>query len=242
MESEHMQQLPCTLDSNLLANLLPCMADDSILASSRRYLPFDPFANPDGFPLCCISKQTVVYSCGGIARRGAAMAHNHPAGEIELCRQLATQSAELMKGFVVGMGSEGTPFRGGSPYFLPFFRTANIGDPLPGAFTDAFIRSSFGDTIFPKCQIHVESLAEDTEWWKILTECYVGLPDDEVASRLTRWRCMIDWFTGQQFFRITSYIRIREKSGEGGSVFPRLVLGMTNAGSIAGLINNAVHT
>src|SRR5262245_9610564 len=85
------------------------MANDYTLESARPYTPFDPFADLDGFPLCCISKRTLVYTCGVIARNGDEVVHSHSAHEIELCKHLAAEAAKVVEGLEVGMGSEGTP-------------------------------------------------------------------------------------------------------------------------------------
>jgi hypothetical protein len=176
-----------------------------------------------------------------IARQGEETLHDHPAGELELCRGLAEQAAKVMEGVVVGMGSEGTPF-GGTDYFLPFFVTANKGVRNPTALMEARVREIFGGVIYPECPLLVEDLANYGEWWEsVRHDCSDYVPGSR-AMKLGRWRDMIDWFNSQPAFRRTAFVTIEDRTGHSGATFPRLAVGVTTAGSLAGIFGCVVHT
>jgi hypothetical protein len=241
-KEERMLHEDCRIDNNLLAPLLPCMGVDaeSFLRSLHPDLPVE-YCDSDGFPLCSISKRTVVYSCGAIARQGDVVVHTHPLGEVELCRKLASEATYIMEGVEVGMGSEGTPHRG-SAYYLPFFRAAKIVDSIPVTITEELIWEVFGGTLCRKCSVHIESLEENTEWWSILNRGLVGLESDYRLNIVNKWKTMIQWLPSQPTVRKTVYVRIRDYHGECGAVFPQLALALTESGSVAGILGNAVYT
>lgn len=231
----------CKLDEEKRRILWPCMAHDWMLESARDYVEFDPFLDPDGFPFSCLSKQTVVYSCGRIARRDDLVAHNHPAGEQALCRRLATQANNAMSGLEVGMGSEGTPIDGVDT-FSPFYITANRDDTRPDTLNEDVVRQAFGDVIAPGCRIWVEPLVEEGEWWESVLHWYSDSEEDYVAPRLAQWRRMIAWFHRQKDFRESAFLMIGNSPEDGGACFPRLAVGVTKAGSLAGIAGAVVHT
>jgi hypothetical protein len=176
-----------------------------------------------------------------IAHRSDPVSHAHPPGEIEMCLRLSTEVATIMEGICADWGSEGPPVRG-TEYFLPFFRTANERDPTTRTITREFIRTIFGGTLNPRCDIIVEPLTRESNWWESLTRAYASFSADYRDATLARWSAMIDWFSRQSIFRDTSFVRIRERSGHAGSVFPQFALGLTQMGSLTGLIGNGVHT
>ncbi len=245
-----MPAITCARDESRLSLLRPCMANDYTLEVARPYTPFDPFADPDGFPLCCISKRTVVYSCGVIARNDDNVVHNHPAQEIQLCKRLAAKAAAAVEGLEVGMGSEGTPVIfdesgktvWGTDGFSPFFVAAKTGDKVQKRLSDALIRRKFGDVIFPDCIVRVEALREKGAWWENVLQWYSGSEEDERISELAQWRKTIEWFAAQKAFVDTAFVMIGDGPEHGGAHFPRLAIGLTKAGSLAGIIGVVVHT
>jgi hypothetical protein len=211
------------------------MADDALIESVRPYVPFDPAADPDGFPLRCLSKHTVVYTCGTIARGGGPTKHEHPPGEVARCRHLAGAAAKVMQIAEAGMGSEGTA------YWSPFFVTARIGRGVPKRLTEAAIRAVFGGCISPDATIWIESLAERGRWWShVLHDCSDNEPEDR-ERYLVPWRGMIRWFRSRPAFTASRFVMIGG-GDDGVAVYPRLAVGVTEAGSLAGIITHVVHT
>src|SRR5262245_55362158 len=77
------------------------------------------------WPNNMLSRHTVVYRSGVIARRGQPVRHNVDPGELELCERLAGEAGARMRGVAVGMGSEGYD------EFQEFSAAANVDDPIP---------------------------------------------------------------------------------------------------------------
>ena len=199
------------------------------------------------WPNNIISRHTVVYGSGHIAREGDSVQLTVDPDELDLCRRLSAEIAELMAGVEVGMGSEG------SDEFQGFFIAGSVLESAPLAIDEELIRSRFNGTIFPPATISVEPFTEVTEWWAEVDDYYSdpGDPED-----LVPWRSMIQWFRERPEFLSTAFVRIgdsqafweltEEELPPGteipGSVFPRLAVGLTPGGSLIGLFGCCVHT
>ena len=198
------------------------------------------------WPNNIVSRKAVLYASGVIARKGTKVRHAVESGELALCKKLAAEAARLMAGVEVGMGSES------SDAFRGFFIAANVDDPVPKAITEELIRDRFGGTIFPLATITVEPLKEAGKWWSEVK--FDG--SESGAAYFRPWRKMIQWFGKRPEFKRSAFIRIgdrqalwtipREKYPPGteltGCVLPRMAVGLTAAGSLAGLFGYCVQT
>src|SRR5438046_479855 len=99
-----------------------------------------------------LSRRTVVYGSGAIARRGDPVRHHVDPDELALCRRLAAEASGLLDGIDTGLGSES------ALHFRGFFMAANADEPVPPRIDPALIRARFGGTIFPLATITVEPL------------------------------------------------------------------------------------
>lgn len=195
-----------------------------------------------------ISSKTVVYQSGVIARRNSPVRHFVDSTELMLCQNLAEEAEEMMSGIEVGMGSNaGTPFR-------KFCIVANVDEPVPSKINEQLILSKFGETIFPPATITIEPLIESGAWWAEVT--YDG--SESGSEYFKPWKTMMTWFKSRPEFLDTAFIRIGDSDAlfrlrleknnlpEGteipGCVLPRLALGLTHNGSLAGLFGYTVQT
>jgi hypothetical protein len=185
-----------------------------------------------------LSTKTVAFSCGVIARDGDAVTHDHDPEELALCKRLAREAAALMAGTFLCMGDES------DHEFAPFFVTANAGAKVPRKLTDKHVRAAFGGTLWPECQITIEPLKARGKWWKSAT-AQATVDGNEKA--LGAWRRMVDWFAGQKELHGASFVKIEEPIRKGwhpalSCIFPRMVLAITEKGSLVGLYGCVVHT
>jgi hypothetical protein len=236
-----MSHLNCLVDSALFERIRPCMIDDVKLELIKHQFPDDQSDNPDGFPYCSVSRQAIVYSCGIIARRGDSTVHSHPSNELSICKDFSTGATSTMNKVVADWGSEGTP-DDGTDCFLPFFRLANRGDPTFETIDEEVIRMAFGGTLSTMLDFHIEPLAMNTEWWESLSASLHGLKHDYRQNVLPRWSSLIDYFFNQSWLRNPVLIRVRQGYGGCSSVFPIFALGMSDSGSLAGIVGHGVHT
>jgi hypothetical protein len=203
--------------------------------------------DPDAeWPNNILSRRTVVYGSGAIARRGDPVRHAVDPDELALCRRLAAEAAAVMAGVEVGMGSES------GDTFHEFFIAGNAVEPAPGRIDEQLVRSRFGGTIFPLATITVEPLAEAGVWWSEVESD--GAESEEVYFK--PWRAMIRWFRERPEFVDCAFVRIgdsralwaipREEWPEGtectGSSLPRMAVGLTRGGSLVGLFGHSVQT
>ena len=222
----------CSIDLERTSILLECMG----MRNGRDSCTIDR-----EFTWNVISKKAVAYSCGMIAREGEQLIHNHYSSEIELCKKLSKEASDIMTGKVM-IDDEG------DHAFSPFFIAANKDSPIPEAITEELVRSAFNDTIYPAVEILVEPLTEDTEWWDTVRECAYGLYEEE-ADYISCWRSVISWFNGQPKLQSSAFVTIGQEAigdaysgGGSGCVFPRLVVGLSERGSLIGIFTCVTHT
>ncbi len=223
-----------TVDPDRLAVIRTCME------------AYDVGSPDDDWPNNIISRHTVVYYDGTITLAGNPAIHVVDDVELALCRSLSAEAAVLMAGVSVGMGSEA------DEAFQDFFVTAPVGSHCAVTIDEALIRRCFGGVLFPPATITVEPFSEDTIWWGEVAED--GADSD--PSYFEPWRAMVAWFRQQSAFRATAFVRVGDAQELGqlpeesyprgtvipGCVLPRLALGLTPKGSLAGLFGHVVQT
>lgn len=236
-----MSRVNCVTDESRLVPIRPCSIDDAQLSKLRNYLTFDPLEDVDGFPFCCISKRAVAYSCGALTHREHPLKHIHSTDELEMCHLLSTEVASLMGGIQADWGSEGTP-TGGTDTFLPFFHAAIESNISEQTISITRIRNYFGGTLNPHCEITIESLSHSSEWWQRLLRSYRNCDSEHQSFIVGRWNAMLDWFARPSLFKDRAFVRVVDHSGQSGTVFPLFAVGLTNSGSLVGIVGCGVRT
>jgi len=184
-----------------------------------------------------LSQKTVRGPSGKLGLAGEVEAAPDPK-ELKLCVRLAASAGRIMGDLEIGMGSSG------GEQFDRFFVAKHVGFQCRSLEPWA-IRPAFGGALYPGAKIKVLPLAENTSWWKQLVK-YLRLnedPDDEpgnsdtMRDALGRWRKLMAWFKAEKAFVESGFVFVDKKKQEfrGGCVLPRLLVGRTRGGSIAGL-------
>jgi hypothetical protein len=224
----------CQITPERLQSLTECLET----YGSEEYQP----AEID-WPHNVLSTRTVVYDCGAYCRSGDTILHHHDPAEFQRCQDLAAAAAEIMQGIYIGMGDEN------DHELDPFYIVANQNSPIPTSITEQEIRSTFGGTIYPQAKITICPLEPGSgQWWEYITEPetepeYIALR----AAELEAWQKLIDWYNQQSDLAHAVFVEIdlfpfEDHHQNSGCVFPRLVLGLTKAGSLVGLSSCVVHT
>ncbi len=188
------------------------------------------------WPHNVLSTQTVVYDCGAYCRSGETIPHHHDPVEFKLCQDLAAEAAEIMQGIYIGMGDEN------DHELAPFYVVANQDQSVPTSITAQTIRSAFGGTIYPQARIEIYPLQTGSgQWWEYLSD-----PEYTEPATQATWQKLIDWYQSQADLTNPIFVEINLDTADGhdntGCVLPRLVLGLTKAGSLVGLSSCVVHT
>ena len=206
---------------------------------------------PDAeWPNNILSRRTVVYESGLIAREGDDVIHNVDPAELDRCKTLAKDACETIGEIFVGMGSEA-----GDKY-SPFFICNNVDGDRPTSITEEVIRQRFKGTIFPPATITAEPLEDSGVWWNEVTDWIADSDEDEKNAYLGAWRLLIDWFKTQPDLSHATFVRIGDREAlwdaesgdmpEGteitGCVLPRMAVALTDAGSIVGIFGYTVQT
>lgn len=205
------------------------------------------------FPHNILSTRTVFYSCGMIAKTEDRMMHNHPPGEQRLCQRLAIEATKVMDNVGVGFGNES------SNAFEAFYITTVAGSEVPKSLTSAAVRRFFRDTIYPHAEVIVEPVGEQGTIWRDIL-AYPGeyplrgrdgswSPEKEAIEKrelIKRWRTLIEWFQNKKELHGSAFVKIGDDRlpsiDNFACVFPRMVLGITDAGSIVGISGITVNT
>jgi predicted DNA-binding WGR domain protein len=185
-----------------------------------------------------LSSKTVRGPSGKLGLAGEVDAAPDPA-ELKLCVRLAAAAGRIMGDLALGMGSSG------EEQCDRFFVAKHVGfqcrslDPWG-------IRPAFGGALYPAAKIKVFPLAENTSWWKTLVKDLRQRehPDEDpynsntMRDALGRWRKLFAWFKAEKAFVESGFVFVDKSKTDylrGGVVFPRLLVGRTRGGSIAGL-------
>lgn len=218
------------------------------------------------WPANLLSLKTVVYGGGQVAREGEPVIHDVAPAELELCRRLAGEAVALLAGKVDGgLGTEGDlPFD-------PFWIAANRGEAA-AKIDEALIRARFGGVIYPAARIDIQPLAEGAEWWSDVLMCaeetadvQAMRSDDEdedpapyFEAFVSVWRNMVNWFRERPEFVDAAFVAIGDYDHQldlerehdplpHGAVgpptnYPRLFVGLTRGGGLAGVVTYVVQT
>ena len=222
------------------------------------------------WPWNCLSRRTVAYSCGALRRSGEPAIHNHDEAEFILCQRLADEAAELMADVLVGMGSEADHHF--TPFFIVASDGADNpqtldADTLRAAFGGTIYpqaeviveplqaRGQWWRTVVAVCSGEEEDADEYEDGYEdedaredadIDTEVEEEDEENESSGKcLAPWRSLMEWFHNQTPLRESAFVSIGDSlldDENGASVFPRLAVGLTSAGSIVGIVGVVVYT
>ncbi|MDR0235848.1 hypothetical protein [Acinetobacter sp.] len=221
------------LDHQKLAVLSECMQN------------YDVGSVEDEWPNNILSSFTQVYNDGTITKHPRTLSHRVDIQELALCQKLSAEISQIMNNVEVGMGSNA------GDYFQAFYIAYPNGLSSKTISTE-LIQLAFANTIFPLATITVEPLTTNTIWWNEVEQDGEESPE----SYFEPWQNMRAWFNQQQDFIDSAFIRIGDATlleqiddkdyPKGtiitGCVLPRLVLGLTANGSLAGLFGYVVQS
>jgi len=224
------------------------------------------------WPNNILSRRTVVYGSGAIGRRGESVSHKVDPDELALCKALAKAARKLMKNVDAGLESEAQlDFRDfyiaanvGDP--VPRRITeALIRQKFGGTiFPPATVtveplaeKAAWWAGVARSAQNIAEEEDEDTDLFGDEGEPAEG--GGHSREFLDTWRALVRWFRECPEFKDSAFVKIgdydalrkllRDKTAklpEGtvtfASALPRLFVGLTQDGSLAGLFTYVVLT
>jgi hypothetical protein len=203
---------------------------------------YDVFEKGDEWSNNILSQRTVRGPSGKLGLPGEVDGVAD-ASELALCTRLAAAAAAVAPDMEVGMGSAS------SDTFEAFFVAKHDGWRCD-ALTVAALRPIFGGALFPEAKLSVYRLEERGRWWKRVLADFTEADEDEpVENRqetlngLKRWRKVLSWFHAQKSFAEVAFVSVDKPDPfglRGGCVLPRLILGRTHDGSVAGLFGIVV--
>lgn len=229
------------------------MIDDKPDAGRRRMFRecmknFDVGNRDYDWPNNMISTKASFFESGAIVRKGDTVVRRVDSNELALCKRLAKRACRVPHlHFDIGSASCNPIWE--------FYVVAKIGERVPRRITSKLIRSRFGGTLFPAATITVEALKEKGVWWSEVVDS-IGETGKVLEQLLQPYRQMIRWFGQEPEFVATAFVRIGDwlelidlpesDYPEGTelvpSVLPRLALGLTKTGSLAGVFGYTVRS
>lgn len=202
----------------LIAALQPSFEDGRGGEEDSDYDPDD--SRRIGWPHNIISLDTVATPTGIVRLNASSLKHDPPAGELAHCRRLAGELVKALGRLEPHGGDHPTPF-------LPFYLVRGKRDPLPDHLTSEVVRAAFRGTIYPETPIQVHPINPDFP---------VQYGDE--------WTAFARWAARQAELAEVSYVDVGYGSAQEpnyAAVFPRLVLGLTKAGSLVGACGSIVQ-
>jgi|GEM_PF-4953830 len=203
----------------------------------------------DDWRHACIHPETIAYACGALSRPGILPKHDHDPAELAIARGIAEEAARLA-------GTLEHHSEGSSP-LTPLFVTANRRGAVPNELTPQAIRRFFGDTIFPQAEIVVRPVQR---WFdEIATQSrqailqYPAELREQMREHLEQsshkwqqnWRPLVDYLQSHRQLHSPAYVQVgqdRMSETNFACVFPRLWVGITDRGSLAGLFAHEVNS
>lgn len=187
-----------------------------------------------------ISTEAQFWSCGMISRKAASPKHEHDPEELARCRLLAYEAASIL-------GDVWPWFRSGSdPNTQPFFVAAQLDAVVPKKVNEKLIRATLGGTLHPSACVEIEPFAEGTKWWQEIEEDVkqdCGETEFDNTKGVRKWRELIRWFhanslSSPSFVRTTDSVEVSHTLG---CVYPCLILGVSDKGSLIGVATHVVE-
>ena len=201
----------------LIAALQPCFDDGAGGAENSDYDPDDP--RRIGWPHNLVSLDTVASPTGTLYLHGQPPTHRPPPGELDRCRALAHAIVRALGPLRPHGGDHPTPF-------LPFYLVADAHDPVPTRLSAEWIHAAFNGTLYPDTPITIVPI------------------DAAFVAEHPEWAEFAAWAATQQELTMLSYVAIGYDTGQEpnyAAIFPRLVLGVTAAGSLVGACGTVVQ-
>jgi hypothetical protein len=195
------------------------------------------------WPFNVLSRHAIPYDCGLIGLPDEPLQHRHRQDELDLCRRLSAEAAELMRGMdLVRTVATVSPL-------LPFFMASNEEAAVVAGVSAAEVRRAFGGAIYPPTEIRIEPLREGEAWWQDILNFYdCAEGESERTQALQRWRALIAWFDDRSELTQPSFVSVGEEclpEWQGqvnpGCTFPRLLVGRSAAGSLIGVCGTVVQ-
>jgi hypothetical protein len=232
------------------ADLVRCHPDPARLGPFRdlvvpnQYLS-DPYFGQSGIPdtgygMGNVWTRAVAYSCGHLTRDDAPLDHLHDPAELAICERTANEVVSRLSRFVV---AEGGPIG-------PFVAAAVAGEPVSEAIDEAAVRRAFGGTLAPGLHFKIDRMARHDGHWNALSCVWIE-PDsmppevvemEDVLDHLTAaWDEFADWFVAVPGLREHTVIGCGSSDADPGVLKPQLLLALTPAGSLVGVISYVAH-
>lgn len=185
------------------------------------------------WPFNVLSQKAVRYGSGRLAREGDDPQHDYAPAELEWCAAVAAEAAARFARLPV----RSVYLKSLEPFTLP----ANRGGKAPADLTPEFVRTAFRGTLHPWAAIEIQPAREYGVHSLDGGEVAIyGHSTGDVKKHHALWRETADWFekhphlTGRAW-----YVQI-QGCGLHDCQAIRLVVGMTKAGSLAGVATVAI--
>lgn len=187
------------------------------------------------WPNDVLSIRTTILEGGVIGREDdASLVSRYRQDELRRCEELAHAALAIVRDVNVGLASEA------DHAFHAFVSVAPPEGRLVTAIDEPFVRDLFGGTIAPFDHVNLEPLTNEGRFFGRVRE-------EDVET----WRALVAWFASEPSLTHASFLEIGDGHAKSplpagvashGSVLPRLIVGVTDRGSIVGLIGLVVGT
>ncbi|MCX7665794.1 MAG: hypothetical protein N2112_09620 [Gemmataceae bacterium] len=232
-----------------------CVKNKKHLTSFHDLMEFNryPFARErtktdEDWGMGNISQRAVAYSCGHLTLGKQPLNHLHDPDEFALCKQRTDELVQRLQSFTIGEGAR----------LQPFFAVAVLGEPIATEVNEELVRRIFGGTLYPDLLFSLTRLVphppqpkkrrtQPQGRWPNPLGLYMNLDDlpdpnaDIGTQQIAVWDEFADWFTSLPELTAHTCVGMGYSDADPGPLKPRLLLALTPAGSVVGVIGYEVQ-
>lgn len=232
----------CSCAPRALATGTPAWSD---AADSHGYSQSEVAGALPGFPANMVHEHSVVAACGRIfspARVDAAAVDEHAAGEVAKCAAIAAAAAAALEDLYVRRGDEGDHCW--QPFCAPLLEGEDfdaVDETTEGVLREAALHAACGGALWPELRFKVHTL--EFEACRVVDEAE---GDDELEAQslaeAAAWRAAEAAMRAHGAERVTFFRPLEHNGANYGCIFPHFAVGVTPAGSLAGVVGVTVWT
>jgi len=186
----------------------------------------EPNSSENEWPFNLLSRGTVAYGSGRLARDGDAVVHDYDPAELTRCHRVAAEVTARLARLPIRNSELAEPFE---PFCLPINRDDSAAD---GDLDEAAIRAAFRGTLHPWATVRIEPI-EGCDVRDIESEVsFYGHRRQQVRQHAQGWADLDSWLAEQPDLAGAWYVSV--DGGVEGVDAVRLIVARTTAGSLAG--------
>lgn len=180
-----------------------------------------------------LAAQIAAYSCGWLTPVDQPFMHFHDPEELTRCRNIAHEARERLNSPWHSYDERPFGCEGPIPPCREYFAIARVGEPVAQEIDKTLIQTVFGNTIHPVVSVFLHPLEQrNGRLPPLLGEGIGAHLNEEFLDAFDQFG---QWFQALPGFRDFAFVEIGVGEPDPGPIKPRLIVGLTDVGSLVGV-------